>query len=281
MMDQEVAQLRIIADRIATTNSAVINASGTAIRELRETTLEAALGALMELADVTSNWAADIPGQVVLYRLVTTQPYKLRQLTQSDRLERMRRILVACEEAGPGIAGNPLNTEHYRNANACLQAYEGLAGAARNSDGERTAAVAQLKSLFKEAREMLGRIDRMMRKFKTTHPELHAHYKSVRNIIDIGGRTEAPGAVALRKAQLKAEQAKRKAEIAAEKARLAEEAAFSRRRVAELRSQVSKDEKEKKKARKEAARTKRSTMELPVTPPDAIAPPAADPGSVG
>jgi hypothetical protein len=240
MMLTTVGKLKALIDDIGATNSLRVNCEASALRTQREDALTTAINALMEIAAVTANWAADIPDEMVLYQLVSTQSYKLRQMKVADRLERIKAIINACEAAAPGIPDNPLNAESYRNARACLKTFIDLEGAARNCDAQRIAATKQLNELNAAGTALLKRIDDMLRKFKSIQPGLHTRYKAVRNILDFGGSTKRSVNKAVKKAQQAAKKAQDAALIAAETARIADEEARNQASLAELKQSLSK-----------------------------------------
>lgn len=240
MMLAATGKLRALIDSIAAANHIVVNTEGPAQRTQRGDILDDAIDALMTVSAVTRNWAADLPEETILCTLVSTPGYELLEMSLANRLERMKAMLEACEATAARIPDNPLGADVYRKARACLTLYMDLDGAARNSDAQRTAAIARLKVLHKDGPALLERIDAMLRKFKSKQPELHVQYKAVRKILDLGGSSKRSAGKAVRKAQKAAKKAQDAARIAAEAARIADEEAKNRASLAELKKSLAK-----------------------------------------
>jgi hypothetical protein len=159
----------------------------------KEALQENLVTATFGLSSAMAAFAAQTNDPVLLAK-VDFPVSKLRNMRDSELAIACSAVVALALELETALAGYGVPAAQLNNLGALVNQYQQSLPNHRVTVSERKAATEKIKKLATEAMLVTTKqTDRLMVKFKTSHPDFYAAYLNARKIVDYGTRYDKPG----------------------------------------------------------------------------------------
>ncbi len=184
-----VTQTKVLLQEIELLKQTVSqNSSGLAV--VKENRKESIITSHFELMSVLSAYASQV-GDPILEQKVKFPLSYLQNMRDGELATFCRAMLLLASEKVSELAPYDITAQKITDMGEEVGQYETALPGTRVNVAERKATNAKIKELAKDAMKITEeQTDRLMVKFKTTHPEFYQAYLNARKIVDYGTRYE-------------------------------------------------------------------------------------------